>query len=141
MANYYGDIDTIIHWTGIQPGDLGFTDDEGGDSADDKLEKFIEGRLIEIKNIIDMDRNRDYLEEGDVPPGINNIAMRICSNLLAHAILRRTTPIVRVEDYTVDLVEEKFLTPSIKKDLGRFPAKLTGKIQRLGIMRVKKDDG
>ena len=139
---YYGEVGTIIHWTGIQPGDLGYEDVEGGKTADAQLEEFIEDRLVEIKSIIDQHRNRDYLAEGDVPPGITNIAMRICSNLLAHAVLRRTTPIVRVEDYAVDLVEEKFMTKSIRDDLNQFPAKLDGKHRRLGIMKVRgKYDG
>lgn len=138
---FYSSVEDVLNYTGIRPADLGFKDDkdDGGDpedsgfrkTAEDKLAAFIEARLIEIKDMIDRDRNRDYHAEINVPPGIHHIALRIMKNLMGHAVMSRSTPIVRVDDFTIRMVEDQVFTPAIKRDLRTYPAK-----PRLRMFRV-----
>lgn len=128
---FYSTAEDVIQSTGIRAADLNFKNEND-------LKEWIEKRLVEIKDLIDRDRNRDYHEEGDVPPGIDAIALRIMSNHVGHAVLRRTTPIIRVDDFTIKMVEDSVFTKAIKDDLKRYPAKLNGIVGRLGIMVIKK---
>jgi len=110
----YSSVADVIAYTGIQYSDLNM------DSVSE-LETYIEARLGDAKSFIDRSRNRDYEEEGTVPDGINNIAMRIVSNMLAISVLRRDTPIIKQEDYNISITNDNVLTQSIKDDLAYFP--------------------
>ena len=133
MPQFYSSADEVIQYTGVQPQDLGLESYEG-------LHRVIEGWLVQIKDIIDQDRNRDYhqeVEEGkrtEVPPGINHIAMRVCANVVAQATFRRESTIVQVDDYKIQMVDDRVFTDAIKKDLSRYPRKPS-----FGIMVVKKE--
>lgn len=135
---YYSTVGDVLRYTGIKPKDLGFKDaeEEGGITADELLTAFIEARLIEVKDLIDRDRNRDFHAEGDVPPGIHHIALRIMKNFLAHAVVSRETPIVRVDDFTIRMVEDQVFTHAIRNDLRTYPAK-----PRFRILRISSGRG
>jgi len=136
MANkkFYSSVDDAIKYTGAKRQDFGF-------NVDKDLKEWLEDRLVEIKSLIDADRCRDYHKEVDaglreeIPPGIHGIALRMLNNAVGHALLRRTTPIVRVDNFSIRMVEDKVFTSSIKEDLKRFPAK-----PDFRFMVVKKND-
>jgi len=134
MPQFYSTADEVIQYTGVHPQDLGLESYEG-------LNRVIEGWLVQIKDIIDKDRNRDYhqeVEEGkrtEVPPGIHHIAMRICANVIAQATFRRESTIVQVDDYKVQMLDDQIFTDAIKKDLSRYPKKPS-----FGIMVVKRTE-
>lgn len=120
-VEFYSTPAEVIQSTGIRPDDLGM-------ESTQQLTTWIEARLKEIKNLIDQDRNRDYAAEATaagkpVPPGINGIALRMMSNHIGHANLRRTTPIIRVDDFSIKMVEDQVFTTAIKNDLKRYPKK------------------
>jgi hypothetical protein len=137
MPQFYSTVDEVIQYTGVHPQDLGLESDE-------ELKKVIEGWLVQIKDIIDQDRNRDYhqeVEEGkrtEVPPGIHHIAMRVCANVIAQATFRRESTIVQVDDYQVQMLDDQIFTDAIKKDLARYPKK-----SRFGMMVIRRveEDG
>lgn len=124
---FYSTAEDVISYTGVEPKDLGL-------DSEANLKLLLEKWLTEIKSLIDADRNRDYLAEGTVPAGIDNIAKRIASNLVAIAVVRRDTPIVRVDDFNIQIVRDEIFTEPIQKDLSRFPAK-----PRFRLMRVNTD--
>lgn len=114
--DYYSTPQDVINYTGIEPKDLGL-------ETEQELNNLIEKWLKGIKSLIDADRNRDYEREGKVPEGIHLIALRIASHLCSIAILKRDTPIVRLDEFTIQLVEDEIFTTAIQNDLKRFPAK------------------
>lgn len=124
MADFYSTIEDVKKYTGIKPKDLSITETE--------LNSLIEKWLAGVKSLIDADRNRNYTEEGNVPAGIDLIALRMASNLVAIAVVRRDTPIVRVDDFNIQLVRDEIFTEPILRDLSRFPAK-----PRFRLMRVR----
>jgi len=140
---YYSTVKDVIQSTGIRPTDLGMESDTEGEAgaqtAAEKLETWIETRLVEIKDLIDHDRNRDYAAEAEadgkeIPPGIHGIALRMMANHVGYAVLRRTTPIIRVDDFAINAPEEHLFTASIKSSLRRYPAKLDGLRRRFGFI-------
>lgn len=117
MSQFYSTAKKVKSFTGVQPGDIGAADDA-------ELTTWIEDRLIEIKDLIDQDRGRDYHAEGTVPPGIEHIALRMAGNLIGFAVMRRETPIVRIDDFTIRTVEDQVFTRAIAEDLSRYPRKV-----------------
>ncbi len=117
MTEFYSSAEDVMQYTGVKPQDLGLDDEL-------KLKEVIEKWLIQIKDIIDRDRNRDFhKEDGGVPPGIDHIAMRVCANVVAQASFRRESTIVQVDDYTIQMVDDRVFTTSIRDDLKRYPRK------------------
>lgn len=117
MAEFYSTAEEVMQYTGVKPGDLGLNEEQ-------ELKDVLEGWLIQIKDLIDRDRNRDFhKEDGGVPPGINHIAMRVCANVVAQASFRRESTIVQVDDYTIQMVDDRIFTTSIRDDLKRYPRK------------------
>lgn len=110
---------SVIEYTGVRPKDLSC-------DTSAELTTLVESWLLEIKSIIDSDRKRDFLSEaggnvGLVPPLVHNVAKRMCSNMVALAVLRRDTPIVKLNDFAVQLVSDQILTEEIKRDLSLIP--------------------
>lgn len=117
MAEFYSTAEEVMQYTGVKPGDLGLNEEQ-------ELKDVLEGWLIQIKDLIDRDRNRDFhKEDGGVPPGIDHIAMRVCANVVAQASFRRESTIVQVDDYTIQMVDDRIFTTSIRNDLKRYPRK------------------
>jgi hypothetical protein len=116
---FYSTAQDVIDFTGIRATDLNLVDN--GDTAEEQLVTIIEGWLTEIKDIIDRDRNRDYASETAIPPGIHLIAKRMAANMVAQAVIRRDTPIIRIGEYAVKMVDDTIFTESIRKDLSLYP--------------------
>lgn len=114
--NYYSSVNQVKQYTGIRAEDLGFEHEEF-------LDEVLETWLIQIKDLINRDRNYDYTKDEEIPAALNNIALRMAANMVAQATLRRETPIVRVDDFNVNMVEDAVLTNAIKQDLRRFLAR------------------
>jgi hypothetical protein len=108
--DYYSSVDDVLSATGVKPTDLGI-------ESDSKLREFIEARLSEIKSLIDTYCGRDFSSEGKVPAGINMVAAAMASDFLALAMLRRSTPIVTVNDFTVKQVQSDIFTMATMKAL------------------------
>ncbi|MFW6242677.1 MAG: hypothetical protein ACOC2W_00800 [bacterium] len=117
---YYSSPDEVIEYTGIQPNQLHLEDD-GVETADKKLEKLITKWLIQVKNWIDLDRNTDFSKMETIPPIINNIALRAASNMVAMALVRRDSPIVKSNDFNIQLITDRIFTDDIKNDLAIIP--------------------
>lgn len=141
---HYSTPEAVIADTGLRPRDMRIEEEnENGDSPEEQLKELIRGWLIEIKDIIDHHRGRDYhqeVEEGKrskVPPGIHMIARQMAGNMVSVSQQRLKTPIVRQEDLSVITAMDSVLTNNVEKQLELFPRKA-----RIGmkVMRKRKPD-
>jgi hypothetical protein len=124
MGDYYGDITDVKTISGITAHDLGLEDTEGGLTAEEKLDDLLEKWLISAKDYIDMITDTTF--DTEVNPGISNIAERIVLNLIGLSTQRRVSPIIKSNDFNVQLVEDKVISPSIRKDLEAYSRKHAG---------------
>lgn len=133
--NVYSSPAQVIEFVGLKGSDFGLEDEfgEGKLTADEKLAVIVQEWLIAIKSYIDASRNRDYHAEVEagtltaIPPGIHNIALRAAANQAAFLVLRRQSPIVKLEDFKGDfmlkLVDDSIWSDALRRDLSLFPAK------------------
>lgn len=122
---HYSTSEDVIKATGIEKKSFKNIETEA------ELKAMIKGWLIEVKDFIDQDRNRDYHLEDKIPRGIHSIARRACVNMVIYALQSQRSPVVRIGDWSIRMIEERVFTPSILADLHKFPAKSLFRIYRI----------
>ena len=136
--NYYSSPQQVIGFTGVRKEDFGL-------DTENDLEELVESWLVQVKDFIDADRNRDYHQEVEdekrlsIPPGIHSIALRIVANMVGQAQMRRETPIVQHDDFSIQMLDDKIFSSAIQKDLARYPYKPNVSFVRTG-KKVEEDD-
>lgn len=117
----YSSVEKVIQATGVRAKDFGCEDHE--------LHTILQDWLDEATDLINLDRKRDYEAEAaaeggnPVPAGIHSIARRIVGNMVSIAMLRRETPVIKVGEWSLNLVNDDVFTAAIRRDLKRYPKK------------------
>lgn len=115
MANYSSPED-VTRRTGIGPDDLGF-DDEDESGALEALDAFLVQLLEEVSDLMDRKLRKSYLTETTVPPGLNGIAADAAANAVREMVATRQTPVVRIDDFAVRVIQSNVLTRDILERL------------------------
>lgn len=113
---FYSTVDEVIAYSGAVPEKLGL-------ETQTQLKQMIEKWLKQITCFINADRNRDYLDETTLPEGIENIAMRMCANLIRGAERQRSGSVIQLDSSQMVIDDPGIFTKEIKEDLRRFPRK------------------
>lgn len=109
-ATFYSTSADVIARTGVSPEDLGLT-------TTPELTAFMEGLLAEVTDILDREMRQSYLAAATVPAGLNGIAADAASDSLRTMIATRQTPVVRIDDFAVRVIQSRILSPDIKERL------------------------
>lgn len=56
----------------------------------------------------------------NVPLSVKNVCIRLVSNMVAFSVLRRDSPIIKVNDWKVEFVGSDIFTKDLKEDLKPF---------------------
>ncbi len=105
--------DEIIEFTGVKPKTFRLEkDDTNGLSV--LLEKWIEQSESLICSYCNYDFNK---EEDEVPPAVQNVCLRLTANMVALAQARKDTPVVKVNDWSIQTVGSDVFTDDLKDDL------------------------
>ena len=115
MATYYSNVDSLIIRTGIQPADIGFIPDPGG--TGDAFGDFLIALLEEVTDLMDRVMRKSYLAVVPIPAGLNGIAADAASNALREMVATRQTPVVRIDDFAIRVIQSNILTPDIRERL------------------------
>ena len=131
---HYGSVKSVRTYAGITPQTLDL-------GSDVDLDMWIENKLTVATDLINRNRNRDFKAEGDVPPAIHDIANRMVWNLITSIQQRRASPVVRVDDFTVEHPEQAMLTKGILQELRQFPRKLEVRFLTVPGPETENDNG
>ncbi|MDO5841703.1 MAG: hypothetical protein Q4Q24_00345 [Methanobrevibacter ruminantium] len=105
--------DEIIEFTGVKPKTFRLEkDDTNGLSV--LLEKWIGQSESLICSYCNYDFNK---EEDEVPPAVQNVCLRLTANMVALAQARKDTPVVKVNDWSIQTVGSDVFTDDLKDDL------------------------
>lgn len=96
-------------FTGVTPGELKLADEEALDGLLDRW-------IGQISDLIDGVTKQPF-ESGDVPGGVENIALRAMGRMVGVARQHRDSPIMRVDDWNVRMVEDRVLTADDRETL------------------------
>ena len=115
MTEFYGTVERVVRATGVRAEDLNL-------DSDDDLTEFLEELLGEATDLMDRQMRLSYLEEDTVPAGLNGIAADVVATALRSMIQSRQTPVVRIDDFAVQVVSTMTLTKDIKDRLKLYAA-------------------
>jgi hypothetical protein len=107
--DYYGVVSQVVLLAGLKYRDFGMASEED-------LGQVVSNWLYQATDFIDTFLGHSY-DPALVPAGIESIANRIAANTGALALQRRTSPIVKVGDFSVGMLEDKVISGSIRADL------------------------
>ena len=103
----------VIEITGVKPQTfrLEKTDTQG-------LEALLSKWIIQSEGLITSYCNNQFAD--GVPPAVKNVCLRLTANMVAFSQSRNNTPVVKVNEWTVQTVSSKIFSNDLKQDLEPF---------------------
>ena len=103
----------IIQFTGVKPISIGLQqNDETG------LNEILSEWISQAEGLINSYINRAYTK--DVPPAVKNVCIRITANMVALSQARKETPVVQVNDWSMEILDMDIFNKRLKADLAPF---------------------
>lgn len=129
----------VINFHGLKPTHLNIKKDDV--EADDKLNSIITDWIIQSQDLINAYTNRKYTSE-TVRPSVQNVCLRLTSNMVSLAIQKRDSPIIKVNDWTIQNVPSDIFTDDLKDDLKPFIKDSSTEPNSIGILAItgKEDE-
>ena len=103
----------VITFHGLRPADLHLQKED-----EEKLLQIVENCIKQAESLIKSYTNNEFINE--VPPAVQNVCIRLVSNMITLAIQRRDSPIIKVNDWTVTTGSSEVFTSDLKEDLTPF---------------------
>ena len=130
-------VDDVIAFHGLKPQHLNIkkTDND----ADDQLEAIVTNWIVQSQDLINMYCNRSYTSE-TVRPAVQNICIRLTSNMVSLAIQKRDSPIIKVNDWTIQNVPSDIFTDDLKDDLKPFVKDSSTEPNSIGVYAITGED-
>ena len=136
----YGDnkmwisVDDVINFTGLKPKHLNLEkDDTTG------LNNIVSDWINQSQDLINMYTNRNYTDD-NVRDAIRNICLRLTSNMVTLAIQKRDSPIIKVNDWTIQGLSSDIFTDDLKDDLKPFVKDSSTEPDSIGVLAITGRD-
>lgn len=101
----------IIELTGVKPQSFRL-------KTTQELETLLNKWIIQSEGLITSYCNNYFTEE--VPPAVKNVCLRLTANFVAFSQSRNNTPVVKVNEWTVQAISSRIFTNDLKADLEPF---------------------
>lgn len=126
-------VDDVINFHGLKPKHLNLEKDDTS-----KLETIVSGWIEQSQDLINTYTNRNYTDE-TVRPSVQNICLRLTANMVNLAIQNRDSPIIKVNDWTVQTVPNDIFTDELKEDLKPFIKDSSTEPDSIGVLAITGD--
>ena len=127
-------VDDVINFHGLKPKRLNLEKDDTS-----KLETIVSGWIEQSQDLINTYTNRNYTDE-TVRPSVQNICLRLTANMVNLAIQNRDSPIIKVNDWTVQTVPNDIFTDELKDDLKPFIKDSSTEPNSIGVLTITGSD-
>lgn len=126
--------DQVITFQGLKPKTLNLDkDDTAG------LETMVSDWIGQCQSLIEQYIHRTYTDDM-VPGAVQNILLRLTSNMVTLAIQRRDTPIIKVNDWNIQTVPSDIFTDDLKEDLRPFVKDSSNDYGKIGFFAITGAD-
>ena len=126
-------VDDVINFHGLKPKHLNLEKDDTS-----KLESIVSGWIEQSQDLINTYTNRNYTDT-TVRPSVQNICLRLTANMVNLAIQNRDSPIIKVNDWTVQTVPNDIFTDELKEDLKPFIKDSSTEPDSIGVLAITGD--
>ncbi len=130
-------VDQVIAFHGLKPQHLNISKTDT--DADEKLSAIITDWILQSQDLINVYTNRQYTSS-TVRPAIQNVCLRLTSNMVSLAIQKRDNPIIKVNDWTIQNAPSDIFTDELKVDLKPFIKDSTNEPDSIGILAITGSD-
>lgn len=105
--------DEIIEFTGVKPKTFRLEKDDT-----EGLNLILEKWIKQSQSLICSYCNFNFHEiEDEIPGAVQNVCLRLTANMVALAQARKDTPVVKVNDWSIQTVSSDIFTDDLKDDL------------------------
>ena len=125
---------SVINFHGLKPKQFNLekTDTTG-------LTNIITEWIVQCQSLINTYTHREYTTL-TVTPAVQNVLLRLVSNMCTLAIQRRDTPIIKVNDWNIQTVPSDIFTDDLKEDLKPFVKDSSNDYTRIGFFAITGAD-
>ena len=127
-------VDDVINFHGLKPKHLNLDKDDN-----QKLADIVSEWIIQSQDLINHYTNRNYTDE-TVRPAIRNICLRLTSNMVKLAVQNRDSPIIKVNDWTIQTVPTDIFTDDLKDDLKPYIKDSSTEPNSIGVYAITGSD-
>ena len=127
-------VDDVINFHGLKPKHLNLDKDDTT-----TLQEIVSGWIEQSQDLINMYTNRNYTDT-TVRPAVQNIALRLTSNMVKLAVQNRDSPIIKVNDWTITTVPSDIFTDDLKEDLRPFIKDSSTEPDSIGVLAITGSD-
>ena len=107
------DVDDVIDFLSLKPQHFKLDKSESV-----KLEEIVEDIISQCEDLIKQYTNNEFKK--NVPKAVENVCLRLCSNMITFMIQRRDSPLIKVNDWNIQTVSSNIFTSDLKEDLEPF---------------------
>ncbi|AIS32484.1 phage-related protein [Methanobacterium formicicum] len=130
----YCTVDEIIGLTGVSPKKLKLDADDN-----DGLKNLLEKWISQAESLIDSHCHTTWTGT-DIPGAVSNVCLRLVANMVALAVARRETALVKVNDWTIKISDDNVFNEALKADLKPFVIDKSTKSDRVEFTAVTGAD-
>ena len=127
-------VDDVINFHGLKPKHLNLDKDDTT-----TLEEIVSGWIEQSQDLINMYTNRNYTDT-TVRPAVQNICLRLTSNMVKLAVQNRDSPIIKVNDWAITTVPSDIFTDDLKEDLKPFIKDSSTEPDSIGVLAITGSD-
>jgi len=127
-------VDDVINFHGLKPKHLNLEKDDA-----EKLEEIVSDWISQSEDLINTYTNRHYTDE-NVRDAVRNVCLRLTSNMVSLAIQKRDSPIIKVNDWTIQNVPSNIFTDDLREDLRPFVKDSSTEPDSIGVLAITGRD-
>ena len=127
-------VEDVKAFQGLKPQHLNLAKDD-----DDGLDTIVSDWIIQAQDLINTYTNRHYTDE-TVRPAVKNVCLRLTSKMVNLAIQNRDSPIIKVNDWTIQTVPSDIFTDDLKDDLKPFIKDASSEPNAIGVLAITGED-
>lgn len=127
-------VEEVIAFHGLKPKQ--FNLEKGDDSG---LEDIISEWIDQCQSIIETYTNRKYTTS-QVPGAVRNVCLRLVGNMVTLAIQKRDSPIIKVNDWSIQTISSNIFTDDLKNDLKPFINDSSNDYRKIGFFAITGKD-
>ena len=127
-------VEDVKAFHGLKPQHLNLdkTDNDG-------LDAIVSDWILQAQDLINTYTNRTYSDD-TVRPAVKNVCLRLTSNMVSLAVQKRDTPIIKVNDWTIQNVPSDIFTDDLKMDLKPFVKDSSTEPNSIGVYAITGED-
>lgn len=129
----YCTVDEVRTITGILPKHLRLQENDNTG-----LNSILAGWIEYSKSLIDSFCNTTF--DDNTPPAISSVCLRLTANMVAFSQTRKDTPIIKVNDWKVQVADVQIFTDDLRKELKPFKVDKSNKSDSIDIFAITGGD-